>query len=112
MKTEIDSIKELKIHLKNCNEIMNNFIKKYNIVLVYLNINDTVSINTHSSLNLIVNSEFDDFKVSEIKKIKSDLYESFRKYLEVNEIPYTLHIYSQYNGWAVSKIVFKFEITN
>lgn len=66
----------------------------------------------HSQLNLKVNSEFDNYKVSEVNKILSDLYEEFRKYLEKNKIPYVLHINSEYRSWAVSKIIFKFEITN
>lgn len=91
---------------------MDRFIKKHNIILAYLSINDSVSINSHSKLNLKVNSEFDKYKVSEVNAILSDLYEQFRKYLEKNKIPYTLYIYSEYRNWAVYKIIFKFEITN
>lgn len=108
----MNTIQELKNHLGNCNKIMDKFIKKHNIILAYLVVNDSVSINSHSRLNLKVNSEFNNYKVSEVNKILSDLYEEFRKYLEKNKIPYVLHINSEYMSWAVSKIIFKFEITN
>jgi hypothetical protein len=108
----METIKELKKHLNNCEIILNRFIKKYDVILAYLVINDSISINTYKSLNLSLYSEFDNLTVKEINQILSKLYEEFRLYLEKNNIEYILHINSEYRGWAVSKIIFKFEITN
>lgn len=113
MKTDKEyTVTELKNHLNNCDKILQKFIKKYNINLYYLKIDDVVSIDSHSSLNLKVLNEFNDYKLSEVDKLLTNLYEEFRKYLEKNKLKYNLHIKSKHHGWAVHKIIFKFEITN
>lgn len=103
---------ELKSHLANCEKILDKFIKKHNIILAYLVINDCVTTNCTKKLNLKVNSEFDDLKVKEVHRLLVDLNEEFKKYLIKNGLEYPLYINSRYRGWAVDKIIFKFEITN
>lgn len=106
----MNTVTQIKKHLQNCEKILNNFIGKYDIA--YLVINDSVKASVRKKLDLKVNNEFDDFRVKEVDKILTDLYEEFRLYLQKNNIENTLYIKSEHNGWAVSKIVFKFEITN
>jgi hypothetical protein len=103
------TVEELKEHLTNCEKILNKFMKKYGIVEYYLKINDGVELNVHKSLNLEVNSEFNDFTTKEVKKILWDLYGKFRDYLEKNNIEYTLYIIKHY---AEIKTKFYFKISN
>jgi len=108
-KNKMTKVSDLKNHLIECEKILEQFIKKYSINKYYLRIDDVVTINVHKSLNLIVLNEWNDFTHKEVGNILAKLYESFREYIEKNNLEYPLHIKSV---WGLEKIVFKFEITN
>lgn len=105
---------KMKKHLKNISNILLDFIDEYEFIKYYLHIKGEVKINSFSSLNIECNSEFNKFTIEKVKKIKQNIYEKIRKYLQDNKINKTLYIKTNMsNHWAVSDytIYFKDELT-
>lgn len=97
----------MKKHLKNIGKIISKFKKKYNFVESYLDIKGSIDVNAHSRLRIICNTEFDNFTITKVKAIESKLYEDIRSYMEKHKITETIHIETQYRGWAAhNQIIF------
>lgn len=111
-KNNMKTIEELKNHLKACSDILETFIQEHKLLKPYIRINNVIHTYTHGRINLTGHLAFYDLTMQEVDELLSDLYEDFRKYLEVNKIDYPLHIKSICSGWQLDKIEFKFEITN
>lgn len=99
----------MKKHLIKIADILHQFKLKYQFIEAYLNIRGNISVNSHSSLIIDYNSEFDNYAVAETKQIKIKIYEEIRKYLEKENIDKTLYIETEYRGWAASNQLIYFK---
>jgi hypothetical protein len=94
-------------HYINIAKIIKTFCKSNDLLMCYTEIDDIISINSHSNLN--INSEWNEnLTLKELYDKKSKLYEDIRKYLELNKIEEPLIIKTESRGWAFSDFTLSF----
>ena len=70
-------------HLKNLANILNKQIKKYRLIIAYLEIDTEVSANNYGTIKLDTYKDpFENMTIKEVRDINTKTYELLRSYLE------------------------------